>query len=114
MHLPFVVRVVIAAALILGAPVQAAISPGSASGTTPPGELFFTVWDATNQVTYTRDLGISILDFLADPNMRINRGPDALYSSTFDGVDPSTLVYSVGAFNARNDDFPGGYGMVIS
>src|SRR5262245_9103959 len=114
MHLPSVVRVIIAATMFLGAPVQAAISPGSASGTTPPGELFFTVWDATNQVTYTRDLGISIIDFLANPNTPVNRAPDALYTSTFSGIDPSTLRYSVGAFNARFDDFPCCYGMVIS
>ena len=109
-----VVRAVIAVAILSGAPAHGAISPGSASGTTPPGELFFTVWDATNQVTYTRDLGISIVDFLGSANTRITRAPDALYTSTFSGVDPSTLRYSVGAFNARFDDFPAAYGMVIT
>jgi hypothetical protein len=42
--------------MLSGAPAYAAISPGSASGTTRPVSWFFTVWDATNQVTYTRDL----------------------------------------------------------
>jgi hypothetical protein len=109
-----VVRAVIAVAMLSGVPAHGAISPGSASGTTPPGELFFTVWDATNQLTYTRDLGISIIDFLGSPNTPISRAPDALYTSTFSGVDPSTLRYSVGAFNARFDDFPAAYGMVIT
>jgi hypothetical protein len=95
-------------------PAWAAISPGDASGLTPPGEIFVTVFDAAHQVSYTRDLGIDMLDFLANPNQPYTFAPDTLYTSTFSGVDPSTLVYTVAGFNARFDDFPCCYGMAIS
>jgi len=114
MRLLFMLRVLLAATILCAAPAHAAISPGAGADGNPAGELFFTVWDATNQVSYTRDLGISILDFLANPNQGITRAPDPLYNSTFGGVNPSTLVYSVGAFNYRNEDFPCCFGMVIS
>jgi hypothetical protein len=97
----------------IGGPVRAAISPGVGISGDPPGELFYTVWDATNQVTYTRDLGISIVEFLGNPNQTISLAPDALYTSTFSGVDSSSLVYTVAAFNNRFDDFPGAYGYLI-
>jgi hypothetical protein len=92
----------------------AAISPGDGAAGNPPGEIFVTVWDAAHQVSYTRDLGIAITDFVANPNQTLTLAPDGLYTSTFSGVDPATLVYSVGGFNARFDDFPCCYGMAIS
>ena len=91
---------------------RAAISPGL--DTTTTGEIFWTVWDPVNLVTYTRDSGMSILDFLADPSASFSFSPDDLYLDTFGGVDPSTLLYSVGAFNPRNADFPAAYGFLIS
>src|SRR5262245_13204442 len=112
MRLKCLVRVLLVSVGLWACATHAAISPGNE--TTPTGELFFTVWDATNQVSYTRDLGISVLDLIANPNQSITKAADALYTSTFDGVDPSTLVYSIGAFNARNDDFPAAYGLLIS
>ena len=54
----------------------------------------------THLISYTRDLGISIPNFLGQPNQSLTFPPDALYTATFSGVDPSTLVYSVGGFNA--------------
>jgi Dockerin type I domain/Thrombospondin type 3 repeat len=95
-------------------PAMAAISPGDGAAGNPPGELFFTVWDAANQVSYTRDLGITVVDLINNPDQLISLPPDSLYTQTFDGIDPATLVYSVGGFNARFGDFPCCYGMVIS
>jgi len=107
-----------AIALVLGAgftvTAGAAISPGDGAANNPPGEIFVTVWDAAHQVSYTRDLGISVVDLLANPNQTLTFAPDGLYSSTFAGINPATLVYSVGGFNARFDDFPCCYGMAIS
>jgi hypothetical protein len=94
--------------------VGAAISPGDGAAGNPPGEIFVTVWDAAHQISYTRDLGITVVNLINSPNQTYNFPPDALYTSTFNGVNPSTLVYSVGGFNARFDDFPCCYGMAIS
>src|SRR5262245_4632993 len=98
----------------LTGPAWGAISPGDGAANNPSGEIFVTVFDATRQISYTRDLGISVVDFISNPNQTINLPPDGLYTTTFDGIDPSTLVYSVGGFNARIGDFPCCYGMVIS
>ena len=105
----------LAAGFLWAGSAPAAISPGDGQAGNPPGEIFVTVWDANGQISYTRDLGISVLDLLANPNQSFTFPPDQLYDDTFSGVDPATLVYSVGAFNARFNDFEtGGYGMVIS
>src|SRR5262245_38456910 len=104
----------LAVGLATGGLASAAISPGDGAAGNPPGEIFWTVWDSANQVSYTRDTGISVVDFLANPGQGFSFAPDQLYTDTFGGVDPSTLVYSVGGFNARFDDFPCCYGMVIS
>ena len=67
-----------------------------------------------NLVSYTRDTGITVLDFLADPTQDFRLAADQLYTDTFGSVDPGTLVYGVGGFNSRFDDFPCCFGMVIS
>src|SRR5262245_43885165 len=104
----------LAVGLATGGLASAAISPGDGAAGNPPGEIFWTVWDSAAQVSYTRDTGMSILDFLANPSHAFTFAPDQLYLDTFGSVDPSTLAYSVGAFNSRFEDFPIGYGMVIS
>src|SRR5262245_53236761 len=106
--------VLLALGLATGGIAHAAISPGDGAAGNPSGEIFYTVWDAANQVSYTRDTGITVVDFLTNPNQTFTFAPDQLYMDTFGSVDPSTLVYSVGGFNARFDDFPCCYGMVIS
>jgi hypothetical protein len=93
---------------------SAAISPGDEAGGNPSGEIFYTVWDPVNLVSYTRDTGISVVSFLSDPSQSFSFTPDQLYTDTFGSVDPSTLIYGVGGFNARFSDFPCCYGMVIS
>jgi PEP-CTERM motif len=111
-------RLLGAAVLALGlgaaSAAHAAISPGDGAAGNPPGEIFYTVWDPVNLVSYTRDTGISMLDFLADPAQSFSFAPDQLYTDTFGSADPGTLVYGVGGFNARFDDFPCCYGMLIS
>jgi hypothetical protein len=106
---------VLALGLATNGIVNAAISPGDGAAGNPAGEIFYSVWDPVNLVSYTRDTGITVIDLLSNPSQNFNFAPDQLYTDTFGSVDPSTLVYSVGGFNARFDDFAsGGYGMVIS
>jgi hypothetical protein len=104
----------LAAGFLWAGSAPAAISPGDGQAGNPPGEIFLTVWDAQGQLSYTRDLGISVVDFINSPNLTFTFTPDALYNDTFAGVDPATLVYSIGGFNARFNDFPCCYGMAIS
>src|SRR5262245_33952128 len=109
---------IIAVALGMGVGVTGtswgAISPGDGAAHNPPGELFLTVWDPVNLVSYTRDLGITVVDLVNNPDQTIDLPPDDLSMTTFGAVDPSTLVYGIGGFNARFDDFPCCYGMVVS
>jgi hypothetical protein len=104
----------LAAGFLWAGSAPAAISPGDGQAGNPPGEIFVTVWDADGQISYTRDLGISVVDFINNPSQSFTFSPDTLYTDTFNGVDPATLVYTVGGFNARFNDFPCCYGMAIS
>ncbi len=52
---------VAAMAIVIGAPAFAAIAPGS----TGNGELFLVVQDATNKVSFSYDLGVTMNDFQA-------------------------------------------------
>src|SRR5262245_25068457 len=81
---------VIAFALVSGfvwvSSASAAISPGDGAAGNPPGEIFVTVWDAAGQISYTRDLGISVVDFIGNPSQSFSFAPDALYEETFGDV----------------------------
>ncbi len=87
-----------AVALAAAGNANAAIDTGNNSN----GEMFVSVWDQTNAISYTRDLGITYNDFLANINnsaTTYNFAADALYTSTFGAVDPSTLVWNIAAVN---------------
>lgn len=68
-----------AVALAVNAPAGAAI----ANFTTGNGELFMNIADRTAGVSYTRDLGIRMNDFIASAGTARTFGPDALLTSTF-------------------------------
>jgi hypothetical protein len=93
---------------------SAAISPGDEAAGNPSGEIFYTVWDPVNLVSYTRDTGISVVSFLfrSEPELQLHAG--SLYTDTFGSVDPSTLRLQRRRIHARFSDFPCCYGMVIS
>lgn len=74
--------------------VHAAISSGFANGGEPEGELFLTVWDPVNEISYTRDLGIGVIttDF---QSQGFSFSADTDFSTAFAGSNVADLRYSV-------------------
>lgn len=95
----------VALAVLLAAPSShAAIGIETGAGFDPNGELFLTVYDSANGISYTRDLGI----FASQFNMNVAQfsfTPDALFTSTFAGSDPNDMRYAVVGLADRNFDF---------
>jgi hypothetical protein len=115
---------VAALALAMAGSANAAIVNGTdpalvASGNGANGELFVNVWDAANQISYTRDLGITFDDMLAqaaNATFSLSFAADALYTATFGAVNPNTLVWNLGAvqgFNAAFDNLAN-YGIMTT
>lgn len=79
---------------------SAAISAGSQGNGQPQGELFLAVWDPVNQISYTRDLGVDVLDtdFSSTP---LSFAADSLFATTFAVSNFSDLRYSI--VGANND-----------
>lgn len=78
----FQLRVIaVAAALVAAAPTSAAILDSNATVT--GGELFLSVYDSTRQISYTRDLGITLTGF--NPAGSLNFANDPLLLSAFTG-----------------------------
>lgn len=121
----------VAAALALGLAAQAnaaLTSPGGGNGS-----LFLTVWDSTRTLSYTRDLGIFVSDFLPNnfptssalgetpdvrvtPDTGLNRvfAGDALFQSTFAASDPNNIKWSVLGGDFTRGGVAGTYRVVIS
>jgi hypothetical protein len=86
---------------------HAAISVGNPSTNQPPGELFLTVYNPATTVTYTRDLGLDLDGYGANPfstdfnTLSLDLAADMAFGSAF----PSTagLVYSVIGVNFYDD-----------
>jgi hypothetical protein len=58
------------------------------------------------QISYTRDLGISVWISSAIQYQTINLPPDGLYTTTLTASIPPPSIYSVGGFNAPSATFP--------
>jgi len=88
-----------AAAFAVAGSASAAINYGNNQS----GEMFFSVWDSTNQVSYTRDLGLDVLTYANNPTA-INLGPDALLTSFIANHDATAgaapLMWNVGGISA--------------
>ncbi len=80
-----------AVALAVNAPAGAAI----ANFPTGNGELFINIADRSAGVSYTRDLGIRMDDFIATAGTARTFSPDALLSSTFGTTLGSSLRWDV-------------------
>ena len=66
MKIKSTLKAAVAAAVIASSfPAGAAISPGEFSQPAGVGELFLSVWDDVNRVSYVRDLGITFADWRA-------------------------------------------------
>lgn len=91
MHLKkLAVAIGVAAAMSQGA--HAAISTGYGVNNQPGGELFLTVFDPVNVVTYTRDLGVPVIgtDF---STFSLDLAADSAFTSAF--ASTTGLLYSV-------------------
>lgn len=91
--------IAVAISLVAAGGVNAAINGGSpalgqAAG---EGELFFSVFDAVNQISYTRDLGVTIDQFLAGQNGTYNFAADSRLTSFINTANASnsTLVWNL-------------------
>lgn len=109
------VAVGMAACLAQGA--HAAISVGNPNTSQPPGELFLTVYNPVANVTYTRDLGLDLDGFGANPfstnfnTLSLDLAADAAFSAAF----PSTagLVYALVGVNQYEDTASANAGLNI-
>jgi len=71
------------------------------------GELFWTVIDLAGERSYTRDLGVSLGDFLtgAAAGQRWSSAGDATLNSFVTGTaDPSALVWNIGALDGIGEN----------
>jgi hypothetical protein len=92
---------VAALAMVAAGGANAAINPGLNES----GELYFSVFDSVNQISYTRDLGVTVSDFLADPTAPMSFAADATLSSfiTTANASGSSLVWNL--MGALDTDF---------
>lgn len=99
---------VAALAMVAAGGANAAIE----TGVTGNSELFFSVFDSVNQISYTRDLGLTIDQFLAGQNGSFSFAADATLSSFINtaNASSSSLVWNLmGAMDstfADPADFP--------
>jgi len=92
--------IVAAVAMAMAGSASAAIQNGYPAGTTDPGELFLNVWDSTAQLSYTRDLGITISSGMIDGSSMpaINVAADSTLSS-FIASAKGPLQWNLGGLN---------------
>jgi hypothetical protein len=67
-----------------------------------PGELFIAVFDSDGQVSYYKDLGVNMDDFLKNPSGAFDLGQDPNFDSFKGKTD---LIYNIGADYPLVDDF---------
>lgn len=99
-----------ALAAVIAIAVSAPASATIANSGTGNGELFFTVWDATNQRSYTKDLGISINTWNTNTSDGVhseafNVSADANWTSFLSGVsNVNSLQWNIGALDGSGAD----------
>ena len=98
---------VAALALCAAGAANAAIDPGAAiSGSTADsGELVLSIWDATAQTSYNRDLGVSFGDFLADPAAAMSFAADSTLTTYLAGTANPLVWNVVGANSIYSGDY---------
>lgn len=96
---------VAALAMMAAGGANAAINPGTAFTGAGQGELFFSVFDAANQISYSRDLGVTIDQFLAGQNGPMSFAADATLTSFIGNANAtgSSLVWNL--MGAMDSDF---------
>jgi hypothetical protein len=81
--------VAVAISLVAAGGANAAINGGGPFDGAGQGELYFSVFDSVNQISYTRDLGITIDQFLAGQNGTFNFAADAMLTSFINTANAS-------------------------
>lgn len=99
--------VAVAISLVAAGGANAAINGGKFldGNNDGKGELYFSVFDAVNQISYTRDLGVTIDQFLAGQNGTYNFAADARLTDFINTANTSnsTLVWNL--MGAMESDF---------
>ena len=94
-----------AVALVVAGSANAAIDNSYHDGQSGNGELFFSIWDSTNQTSYTADLGVKLTDFAATPSFAsTNMSGLGNYISNADQAALSWNVAALAEFNAAGDN----------
>lgn len=83
-----------AVTMAFAAPAMALDSPSTGNG-----GLFLTAWDSSTGATtgYARDLGMTMDQFLVNPNVDLSFAADATFSSTFAGVAAADIRWNITA-----------------
>lgn len=86
---------VAALAMMAAGGANAAINTGTALQGAGQGELFFSVFDSIGQVSYSRDLGVSINNFMANPNGSMTVTADAKLQTFLTNAGSNPLVWNL-------------------
>ncbi len=97
--------VVAALAMVAAGGANAAINAGTAYTGAGQGELYFSVFDSVNQISYTRDLGVTIDQFLAGQNGSYSFAADAKLSSFINTANTSSSSLVWNLLGAMDSDF---------
>lgn len=83
-----------AVTMAFAAPAMAIDSPSTGNG-----GLFLTAWDSSTGATtaYARDLGMTMDQFLLNPNVDLSFAADATFASTFAGVAAANIRWNITA-----------------
>ena len=83
-------------------------------GTTGNGELFLAAWDPVAKVSYTRDLGYNMDDFLpanvsslAQQGTTLNSATDANWANFISRVNPAEVRWNIGALDSTGSGLNG-------
>jgi len=100
--------IAVAISLVAAGGANAAINGGGAYMGAGQGELYFSVFDAANKISYTRDLGVTIDQFLAGQNGTYNFAADSRltgFINTANTKPNNTLVWNLmGGMNSELSD----------
>ena len=99
--------IAVAISLVAAGGANAAINGGGPFTGAGQGELYFSVFDAVNKISYTRDLGVTIDQFLAGQNDTYNFTADSRLTSFINTANASnsTLVWNLlGAMDSELAD----------
>lgn len=96
---------VAALAMMAAGGANAAINPGGSTTGAGQGELYFSVFDSVNKISYSRDLGVTINQFLANPNAPMAFAADTKLQSFISTANASNSALVWNLLGAMESDF---------